>query len=120
MIVYMKMDFRIAQLAEHDKHLARAGSWVRIPLLKIFLFIFEFYYIFNYIIIVIDKTIRSLTYWDNKCRDDGIGRHAALKMPWPVGRVGSSPILGTIKISEVQESFRNMAQSEEMLEMDIH
>ena len=32
-----------------------------------------------------------------------------LKSVGHCGRVGSSPILGTIKISEVQESFRNMA-----------
>ena len=51
MIVYMKMDFQYSSGVEHDKHMAQARSWVRIPLLKNFLFIFEIYYIFNYIII---------------------------------------------------------------------
>lgn len=58
MIVYMKMDFRYSSEVEHDKHMAQAGSWVRVPLLKIFLFIFEIYYIFNYIINI--KSIKKI------------------------------------------------------------
>ena len=32
---------------------------------------------------------------NNTCPDDGIGRHARLKIWWPQGREGSSPSLGT-------------------------
>ena len=61
---------KVAQLVEHD--LAKVGVAGSNPV------------------------FRSLNTNDNySCPGGGIGRHAGLKILWPLGRVGSSPTPGT-------------------------
>lgn len=51
-------------------------------------------------VLTFDKSAQVMVK-ESTCLDGGIGRHPGLKIPWPQGRAGSIPALGTKHIKGV-------------------